>query len=422
MILRRLSPLVLAVLAAACAPSSEEDTKPSGEDAITSNDGTALEFQFEASVVTEADTPARQAIVAQLQYAQGILTTAERANGQVGLVELSNVKETEGGATKTVSYKASLPVLFPKRTATPVPTSYDLAFPKDATNLMAFNRKYDAKCGNNEYGVETFWHDFNPKAATCQLEDGDVVRATATVRPHPKTTTNKYPEYSEIWKDDALDIVAVFGIISSNTPSDEGARERESVIRRISASLTDAKRVDNTPGRSAISDSTVTGTIMVGGKKRNVKLDAILVEEVAATGADFDERFGAATEKADFVVYSGHSGLGKNINALAKKSRVTKGKYQLSYLNGCQTFAYLGDALHQKKIAANPEDTAGTKYLDIVANALPSYGDDGDTIITLYDAMTKYTSGPKTYNQLLQDFSSRHLVAVFGEDDNVFTP
>lgn len=420
MILRRLSPLLLAVLAAACAPSSEEDVKPAGEDAITSNDGNALEFQFEGSVVTEADTPARQAIVAQLQYMQGILTTAERANGQVGLVELSNVKETAGGATKTISYKASLPVLFPKRTT--VPTKYDLALPKDATRFDAFNAKYDQKCGFNEYGVETFWHDFNPSAASCQLEDADVVRATASVRPHPKTTTNKYPEYSEIWKDDALDIVAVFGIISSNTPTDEGAREREAVIRRISESLTGAKRVDNTPGRSAIKDSTVTGTIMVGGKKRNVKLDAILVEEVAATGSDFDERFGAATEKADFVVYSGHSGLGKNINALAKKSRVTKGKYQLSYLNGCQTFAYLGDALKEKKVAANPEDTAGTKYLDIVANALPSYGDDGDTIITLYEAMTKYTSGPKTYNQLLQDFSSRHLVAVFGEDDNAFTP
>ena len=418
---RRFSPLLL-VLAAACAPSSEEDAKPAGEDAITSNDGTALEFRFEASVVTEADTPARQAIVAQLQYVQGILTTAERANGQVGLVELSDVRETAAGALKTIKYKASLPALFPKRTGTPLPTTYELALPKDATKLDAFNAKYDHECGDNEYGVETFWHDFNPKADGCQLADSDVVRATASVRPHPKTTTNKFPEYSEIWKDDSLDIVAVFGIISSNTPTDEGARERESVIRRISSSLTDAKRVDNTPGRSAIQDSTVTGTIMVGGKKRNVKLDAILVQEVAATGADFDERFGAATEKADFVVYSGHSGLGKNINALARKSRVTKGKYQLSYLNGCQTFAYLGNALHEKKVAANPEDPSGTKYLDIVANALPSYGDDGATIITLYDAMTKYTNGPKNYNQLLQDFSSRHLVAVFGEDDNVFTP
>src|SRR5438105_3637036 len=121
MILRRLSPLLL-ILAAACAPSSsEDDVKPAGEDAITSNDGTALELQFEASVVTQADTPARQAIVAQLQYIQGILTTAERANGQVGLVELSNVKETAAGATKTITYKASLPALFPKRT--PVPTT-----------------------------------------------------------------------------------------------------------------------------------------------------------------------------------------------------------------------------------------------------------------------------------------------------------
>src|SRR5439155_26650110 len=103
-----------------------------------------------------------------------------------------------------------------------------------------------------------------------------------------------------------------------------------------------------------------------------------LVSELASTGADFDGRFGAATEGADLLVYSGHSGLGKNINAFARKARATKGHYQLAYLNGCQTFAYLGTAMHDKRRDLNGAagDPNGTKFLDVVANALPAYGDN----------------------------------------------
>ena len=109
---------------------------------------------------------------------------------------------------------------------------------------------------------------------------------------------------------------------------------------------------------------------------------------------------------------------------LAAKTKVAKGKYQLVYLNGCQSFAYLGTAMHDKHTAANGKDVdpEGTKYLDVVANALPAYGDDGATSLTLYRAMLDYGGRPKTYNQLLEDFSSIHLVAVFGEDDNAFAP
>jgi hypothetical protein len=412
--------LAAGVLAAACSPSAEVDDASGGDDAITSNDGAVLEFSFAGEAIADKDTPARQAIVAQLQYVQGMLTTDVRANGQVGLVATTDVRETPSGAKKTIAYKASLPVVWPKGTR--APSTYDLPLPKDTTKLDAFNDKYDGKCGTNEYGRETFWHDFNPKASGCTVDDADVTRARAAVRAHPKSTTGKYPEYDEVWKDDSLDIVAVFGIISSNAPEDEGAREMESVIREVSRTLTGAKRVDNRAGPSIIKDATVTGKVNVGGRARTVTLNAILVEEVAAAGADFDERFGAASEKADLVVYSGHSGLGKNINGLARKARVARGKYQLAYLNGCQTFAYLGTALQDKKIAANADDPNGTKYLDVVANALPAYGDDGATTMTIYKALLGYKEQPKTYNQLLEDFSSIHLVAVFGEDDNRFSP
>ncbi len=416
-----LSALLLAATAAVgCSQAAADDTGT--EDAITSNDGTVLELKFTGKVVADKDEAARQAVVSQLQYVQGMLTTSIRANAQVGMVTLSGVEESVSGDTKTISYAAALPVVWPKGAT--VPATYDLPLPLDVTKLDAFNAKYDGKCGRNEYGRDTFWHDFDPKATGCTLDAADVHAAKATVAKHPKTTEGKYPEYDQVWADDSLDVVGVFGIISSNTPSDEGAREMENFLTQAGRSLVDAKRTDNRASSSIIKDATVTGKVTVGGRERKVTITGILVEAVSDTGRDFDERYAPLSEKADLLVYSGHSGLGKNINALAAKTKVAKGKYQLVYLNGCQTFAYLGTGLHDKHIAANGKDVdpEGTKTMDIVANALPAYGDNGDTALTLYRAMLDYDRAPKSYNKLLEDFSRIHLVAVFGEDDNKFAP
>jgi len=412
--------LAASTLAVGCASQAADDATSDG--AITSNDGSVLELKLTGKVIAAKDAPARQAIVAQLQYTQGILTTDARGNGQVGMVSLADVVETTSGDQKTITYSAALPVVWPKY-STP-PATYDLSLPLDVTKLDAFNAKYDGKCGTNEYGRETFWHDFNPKASGCALDAADVHATKATVAKHPKTTQGKYPEYDKVWADDSLDVVGVFGIISSNTPSDEGAREMETFLTEAGRALEGAKRTDNRATSSIIKDATVTGKVKVAGRDRTVTVTGILVESVDGTGRDFDDRYGPLSEKADLLVYSGHSGLGKNINALAAKGKVAKGKYQLVYLNGCQSFAYLGTAMHDKHTAANGKDVDpdGTKYLDVVANALPAYGDDGATSLTLYRAMLDFGGRPKTYNQLLEDFSSIHLVAVFGEDDNTFTP
>jgi hypothetical protein len=46
-----------------------------------------------------------------------------------------------------------------------------------------------------------------------------------------------------------------------------------------------------------------------------VNVTGFLVQEAASAGAAFQSRYGELTAKADVVIYEGHSGLGKNINA-----------------------------------------------------------------------------------------------------------
>lgn len=411
---------VLATVAAGCTTSEADDGAT--QDAITSNDGGALEFSFEGEVVAPKDQVARQAIVAQLQYLNGLLVTDARANGQVGLVTLTGVQEAVTGATKRIKYKAALPVLWQKGRAQP--EQYELVLPLDITKLSAFNDKYDGKCGTNEYGRSTFWHDFNPKQTGCTLAAEDVHRVKASVKVHPQKTTGKYPEYDKVWADDRLDVVVVVGVITSNSPSDEGYREFDSTLAEMRRRLTESDLKVHPASASVIRHETLTGKAKVDGASKSVSVTALFVEEVKSTGADFDAIYGPASEKADLIIYSGHSGLGANIKGIADRTKVVKDKYQLVYMNGCQTFSYLGNELHEKKIAANgaSRDPLGTKYLDVVANALPAYGDAGKTSLTLYDAMLEYGTAPKTYNKMLEDFSAVNFVAIFGEDDNTFKP
>lgn len=67
-------------------------------------------------------------------------------------------------------------------------------------------------------------------------------------------------------------------------------------------------------------------------------------------------------------------------------------------------------------------DPEGTKYLDIIANALPAYGDDGRSTIELFRTVLMPGASPKTFNRVIDPMSTRGLVVVFGEQDNTFRP
>ena len=101
--------LAIALVAAGCG-SHADDGSASGDGKITSNDGTALELRFQGQVLAPRGDPARQSVVAQLQYVQGTLTTAHSANGQVGLVTLADVVvEDAPGDKSRIRYSAALP-------------------------------------------------------------------------------------------------------------------------------------------------------------------------------------------------------------------------------------------------------------------------------------------------------------------------
>lgn len=407
-----LAPLLLLSLASLAGCASESTVR---EEDITSEDGRVLDFTFAGEVVASKATPSRKAVLTQLQYLTGAMTSRHNANAHVGFTKLANVEEAEEGEQKTVRYSATVQVVWPKGAS--FDSSYEVVLPRDITKLDAFNAAYDGTCGKNEYGRSTFWHDFNPKSASCDPKPEDVTRAMARVAPSVLETSGKLPEYARMLEDGALELVTVHGSIQNSSLTDEGSREMDSVVRTVESSLDGAQRADGAAVSGIVKSTVVTGTTKIAGRDIKVKLTAMFVSGV--TGTEFKSLYGKASETADFIVYSGHSGLGSNINAFQAATQFKKGQYQILFLDGCQTLGYLGQGLHDRKAESNgrDRDPNGTVDLDVIVNVLPSYGDDGRTISWLYENL-RQKNGQKNYNELLARFSPRNFPAVFGEEDN----
>jgi hypothetical protein len=422
----KLLPLVIgSAVFAACfdRPPSPDRKLAAVNEPITSDAARILDFQFQAEVIAPKDTDARKAIVSQLMYTQGQLTMGHKANGQVGNVKLSDVHERSEGGNKRIGYGASMPVAWPKDSGSP--RSLELVLPLDLTKSDAFNAKYDGRCGKHDYEQASFWHDWNPGAEGCSIDEADVTRSGVSIAPSARATSNKYPEYDLIWADGKLTIVAVFALISSSSHDDWGYTGAKSFAENTLRQLEGANVKRNSASSTILTHTTITGQAMLGGGLGDVQVDVIVTDKELnrVGGGDFDARFDALSEKADLILYNGHAGLGQNINAFARKGRVAAGKYQLMLLNGCQTFAYIDTTLTDRRRDANGgNDPDGTKYLDVIANALPGYANNlAEMSNQLFDAIL-YADQPSSYRDILSKMPSSHVVVVFGEEDNRFSP
>ncbi len=109
---------------------------------------------------------------------------------------------------------------------------------------------------------------------------------------------------------------------------------------------------------------------LAGGRKMTV--NALLVDNISSAPASFYTRYEGLSTEADLIFYNGHAGLGQNVRALAKRGEFRAEKYQIFFMNGCDTFAYVDGSLAKTRAVLNPDDPTGTKYMDMVTNAMPA--------------------------------------------------
>jgi hypothetical protein len=387
-----------------------------------------LDMSFDGELLTDARWRPEQQIEAQLLYTIGLFN-GERGVARLDRVELHDVRVEPMGDRYRILYSATLPVAWGRRQQ--VPTEFRMRLPRDvsAAGLERFTARYGTTCvdvGAHDVTSGSFWYYYRPNRSGCRIEAGDVIEPIAAVEVSAINTTGRYPEYHEIWEDDALRVVAIFGKYEdgATASSDAGIaaynrflREVQSLLRPH-APITMPESVPDDPG---VSVPEVTFRAQIADH-RSIEIVALLVDNVRTAGPAFDARFAELSPRADLIVYNGHAGLGSNVRALARKGRWIAGQYAIVFLNGCDTYAYIDNALWAAHAAVNPDDPTGTRYLDIVTNAMPAYFSSMPRATMALIRGLLSVDAPRTYEQIFADIDRSQVVLVSGEQDNTFTP
>jgi hypothetical protein len=430
-----LSSLVGLGLLAGCDPQQDlldidpdSLTKAEVGKADSSIEAVVLDFEFDGEMWTSQNFWLTHQIENQLLYTVGELNGTNSV-GRLDRLELTDVHSVADGGLYHVTYHARLPVAWGRLDA--VPSSYTLRLPRVAgtTGLTEFTDAYSHDCVDwsaHDVDVNSMWYYFRPDASGCTFADGDVTEAPATVSVSDINTTGKYPEYDKVWEDGTLRVTAVFGKNEADSESNSDAgisafnrfsREVRSFLDDVGYTSTPADLPYN-PG--AENPDLVFEAQLADG--RDIVVTALLVDNVRTAGPQFDQRYAALSRDSDIIVYSGHSGLGANIRALAQKGDWVTGQYAIVFMNGCDTYAYVDSALADAHTAVNADDPNGTRYLDLVMNGMPSYFHSNATnVMALVRGLASFDA-PMTFEQIFEDIDSSQVVLVSGEQDNEYVP
>jgi hypothetical protein len=412
-------------------PYEGEEVKSEDGKADSSALAVFLDFSFEGTVVTDSSWNDKQTIQDQLLYTVGQLNGFNSV-GRVDKAVITDIRKTTLASGKTqIKYKATLPIAWGKRNA--IPTSHEFQLPLDISSAgqTKFAEKYAHSCvdfGAHDVDAGSMFYYYRPKASGCTLSADDVNRPVASVAPSANASTGKFPEYNKVWEDGRLEVVAIFGKYEdgATTGSDAGISAYNQFVAAMKTEL-GSRSLVTTPASIANNPGVTTPDIefnatLADGKK--VRVVAMLTDNVL-TGLSqpaFRARYEQNTGKADFIVYNGHAGLGSNVRALAQRGKWVAGQYVVVYMNGCDTFAYVDDALFNAHKTINPDDTTGYKYIDIVNNAMPAFfASMTGATMSMFRGLLSYEQ-PMTYEQIFGRIDSSQVVLVSGEQDNVFTP
>jgi hypothetical protein len=425
----------LATPLAACIGAG--DDQPLDGEGVKSEDGkddaSALalfvDFQWKGSFAATSAWNLRQTVSDHLLYTIGQLN----GSNAVGRLDKLELVGTPTFANGKVSYEAKMPVAWGDKTN--VPASFELILPASNTSsaLESFATKYSHSCvdfGAHDVDSGSMWYYYRPLRSGCSLAAADIYKATATVTTSPINTTGKFPEYHKVWEDKNLNVLAIFGKYEdgATTSSDAGIDAYNDFIAEMKRELATRGTVTSTPStiptNPGVATPAVSFTVALAGGK-TIKVDAFLTDNVTDDlngNATFSEAYERLSTRADFIVYNGHAGLGANIRSLAQSGNWVSGQYVIVFMNGCDTYAYIDSALNDAHRAVNSDDPNGTKYIDIVANAMPAFfASMSGATMSLFRGLAN-EADPKTYEQIFRGVDSSQIVLVSGEQDNTFVP
>ena len=419
---------ILALLFSGC--SELETPEPTGEEKLSSAIASFVNFEWSGELYTNSCTRPEAAIDKQILYTVGQLNGFNSV-GRLDQVKIGDVtfEPVESGCF--ITYTAVMPVAWGYRSD--APKTFELILPRDVSyaGQEKIVSKYTKNCldwGAHDVDAGVFWYYYRPNKSRCEMAEEDIVRLEATVSPSAEETEGKYPEYHKVWEDDALNVIAIFGMAKEGGNSaDVGARGYTRFVDLVKKELGDSvESVEvlgdaiGESGYDAETPQTVISATLADG--RTVSVHAFMIQSVTRAPSSFWSVYETLTPKADYIVYNGHSVLGQNVNRLARLGEWATGQYSIVFMNGCDTYAYIDSALADAHAAVNSDDPEGTKYLDIVANAMPSYFRSmPEATMAIFSGLLSYDA-PMTYEEILAGIDDYEVALVTGEHDNEYTP
>ncbi len=387
-----------------------------------------VNMEFSGTLVSDSSFNSKSQIEDQLLFTIGHLNE-QNSVGRLDRIVLSNIERFEVGDDQIrINYDVVLPVAWGNKDD--VPQTYDFKIPVDmsAAAKQAFTEKYNQTCVESHAGnveVSSMWYYYRATVPDCNLDDSDIFKATAKVTISDINTTGKYPEYHKIYEDDVLNVVAIFGKYKDGATLDRdaGIAAYNSFIRKMNGKvqfMEDAV-IEPLTFRPSVNTPEINYTVPLGDG-RSMKLTALLVDNVRNATPEFNARYEELSKSADLISYSGHAGLGSNVRALAAKGSWVEGQYAIFFMNGCDSYAYVDAALNEAHAEINPDDELGTKYVDIIANAMPAFFRElaQDTFV-LVEALMNHQE-PSTYEEIFVLMDESQVVLVSGEEDNTYVP
>lgn len=418
--------LAVGLLGAGCM-GPEEFGDASKDD--TSSVATFVDMEFQGTILTERNYGAESYLEDHLLYTIGHLN-GDNSVGRIDKMEILAKDFVNVPEGFLFTYKVRLPVAWGDKNN--VPSSYEFTLPKSVSPafLERFTTSYKSTCVDwsaHDVDAGSMWYYYRPQQANCKPKADDVYKTTATVTRSAANTTGKYPEYNKVWEDNTLNVLAIFGKYEdgAKTASDSGIAAYNDFTKQMRQAMAAHGAVTSVPSTVpanpgiAVPDVSFSVTLS-DGRKMNVA--ALLTDNISVglSQPAFRARYEALTERADFIAYNGHAGLGTNVRALARGGRWVQGQYVMVFVNGCDTFAYVDTALNDAHAAVNADDPNGTKYIDIIMNAMPAFFASMANATTVF--VEALLGDPQTYQRIFDRIDRDQVALVQGEEDNTYTP
>lgn len=422
------SVLLSSVFAACGSVDIQENKLGEEKKPYSSVESQLLNFEFDGYIESDSIWSPTSAARDQLLYTVGHLNE-QNSVGRLDKLEISNTRTTTLANGKTrLDYHAKLPVGWGNRNSFPSTYTFRLPLSVDYSDLAAFAEKHATTCidwSAHDVDSGSMFYYYRPGASACKIDATDTATFTATVTRSTDNTTGKYPEFHKVWEDNQLNVIAIFGKYEDGKTanSDAGIAAYNSFLSGVRTTLgagltTVPAVVASNPGVS-VPDVAFSKTFPDG---RTINVTALLVDNIRTASPAFYSRYETLTPRADLVFYNGHAGLGDNVRALARRGSWVAGQYMMLFMNGCDTFAYVDGSLAQTRAALNPDDPAGSKYMDIITNVMPSYFQQmPNASLTLIRGLSNIAT-PRTYEEMFRSIDDSQVIVVTGEEDNVYVP